>query len=130
MNISEVLTILIFVLSFISGIITILIPFLKTKQAKNNAEKAVKALSAMELLVSSIQPLVIKAEQFSNFSGAEKKQWVMTQLRLLALEKSLIIDEEAVSEKVEEIVSTTNKVNISHSKQTVVEKNETLTVQG
>ena len=103
---------------------------MKTKQAKNNAEKAVKALSAMELLVSSIQPLVIKAEQFSNFSGAEKKQWVMTQLRLLALEKNLIIDEEAVSEKVEEIVSTTNKVNITHSKQTVVEKNETLTVQG
>lgn len=87
----------------------------------------------MEVIINSIQPLVIKAEQFRNFSGAEKKEWVMTQLRILALEKNLIVDEKLVSDKVEEIVATTNKVNVSIDKtveNSNVVKNEITTVQG
>ena len=133
MNISEILTWVVFGLSFLSGLVSILIPYLKTAKAKKNAECVVKALTGMEVIINSIQPLVIKAEQFRNFSGAEKKEWVMTQLRILALEKNLIVDEKLVSDKVEEIVATTNKVNVSIDKtveNSNVIKNEITTVQG
>ena len=133
MNISEILTWVVFGLSFLSGLVSILIPYLKTAKAKKNAECAVKALTGMEVIINSIQPLVIRAEQFRNFSGAEKKEWVMTQLRILALEKNLIVDEKLVSDKVEEIVATTNKVNVSIDKtveNSNVVKNEITTVQG
>lgn len=133
MNISEILTWVVFGLSFLSGLVSILIPYLKTAKAKKNAECVVKALTGMEVIINSIQPLVIKAEQFRNFSGAEKKEWVMTQLRILALEKNLIVDEKLVSDKVEEIVATTNKVNVSIDKtveNSNVVKNEITTVQG
>ena len=105
---------------------------MKTAKAKKNAEKLVEALSGFELICKNIQPLVVKAEQFRNFSGAERKEWVMTQLRIVALENSIVFDESAVSEKVEEVVSTTNKVNVNKnvSRETIVEKNESPTVQG
>ena len=133
MNISEILTWVVFGLSFLSGLVSILIPYLKTAKAKKNAECVVKALTGMEVIINSIQPLVIRAEQFRNFSGAEKKEWVMTQLRIIALEKNLIVDEKLVSDKVEEIVATTNKVNVSIDKtveNSNVVKNEITTVQG
>ena len=131
MNISEILTWVVFGISFLSGLVSILIPYLKTAKAKKNAEKVVKALSGLELICKNIQPLVVKAEQFRNFSGAERKEWVMTQLRILALKNSIVFDESAVSEKVEEVVSTTNKVNVNKnvSSETIDAKNEIQTVQ-
>ena len=131
MNISEILTWVVFGISFLSGLVSILIPYLKTAKAKKNAEKVVKALSGFELICKNIQPLVVKAEQFRNFSGAERKEWVMTQLRILALKNSIVFDESAVSEKVEEVVSTTNKVNVNKnvSSETIDAKNEIQTVQ-
>lgn len=113
MNIADILTWVVFVLSFLSGCVSILIPYMKTVKAKKNAEKVVQALSGFEMLCSSIQPLVRKAEQFKNFSGPERKEWVMTQLRVFALQNSIAFDENAVSEKVEEIVKTTKEVNVN-----------------
>lgn len=132
MNISDVLSWVIFGISFILGLVSTLIPYLKTAKAKNNAEKVAKALSGFELICRNIQPLVVKAEQFRNFSGAERKEWVMTQLRIVALENSIAFDESSVSEKVEEVIQTTNKVNVNKnvSRETIVAKNENSTVQG
>lgn len=132
MNISEILTWVVFGISFLSGLVSILIPYLKTAKAKKNAEKVVKVLSGFELICKNIQPLVVKAEQFTNFSGVERKEWVMTQLRIIALKNSIVFDENAVSEKVEEVVSTTNKVNVNKnvSSETIDAKNEIQTVQG
>lgn len=132
MNISDILSWIVFGISFILGVVSTLIPYLKTAKAKKNAEKVVKALSGFELICKNIQPLVVKAEQFRNFSGAERKEWVMTQLRIVALENSIVFDDSAVSEKVEEIISTTNKVNVNKnvSREVNVEKNESPTVQG
>ena len=141
MNISDILSWVIFGISFLLGLVSTLIPFLKTAKAKKNAEKVVKALSGFELICKNIQPLVVKAEQFRNFSGAERKEWVMTQLRIVALENSIVFDnleisivfdESAVSEKVEEVIETTNKVNVNKnvSRETIDEKNESPTVQG
>ena len=131
MNISEILTWVVFGISFLSGLVSILIPYLKTAKAKKNAEKVVKALSGLELICKNIQPLVVKAEQFRNFSGVERKEWVMTQLRIIALKNSIVFDESAVSEKVEEVVSTSNKVNVNKnvSSETIDAKNEIQTVQ-
>ena len=104
MSISDILSWVIFGISFILGLVSTLIPYLKTAKAKKNAEKVAKALSGFELICRNIQPLVVKAEQFRNFSGAERKEWVMTQLRIVALENSIAFDESAVSEKVEEVI--------------------------
>lgn len=132
MNILDILSWVFFGISFILGLVSALIPYLRTAKAKNNAEKVVKALSGFEIICRNIQQLVVKAEQFRNFSGAERKEWVMTQLRIIALENSIVFDESAVSEKVEEVVETTRKVNVNKnvSRETIVAKNESSTVQG
>lgn len=132
MNILDILSWVFFGISFILGLVSALIPYLRTAKAKKNAEKVVKALSGFEIICRNIQQLVVKAEQFRNFSGAERKEWVMTQLRIIALENSIVFDESAVSEKVEEVVETTRKVNVNKnvSRETIVAKNESQTVQG
>lgn len=128
MNITDILTWVVFVLSFISGCVSIIIPYLKTAKAKKNAEKVVQALSGFELLCNEIQPLVRKAEQFRNFSGVERKEWVMTQLRVFAIQNSITFDENTVSEKVEEIVKTTKEVNVNKTNVSLEEKNVQTTV--
>lgn len=102
----------IFGLSFISGVIAFLLPYIKSKKGKQNAENTIKALTSMEMLCNNIQAFVIKAEKFKNYSGQEKKEWVMTQLKTIAFQKNIEFAEDVISEKVEEVVKTTNEVNI------------------
>lgn len=132
MSISEILSWVIFAISFLSGVLATLIPYIKNANAKKKLEKTVQALSGFETIISKIQPLVVKAEQFASYSGVEKKEYVMTQLKIFALENSLTFDEDTISAKVEEVVATTNQVNVCKenvSRETIVETTEKNDVQ-
>ena len=51
------------------------------------------------------------AEQFTNYSGEEKKEYVMTRVNQFALENKIKFDSEAVNEKIEELIGLSKKVN-------------------
>ena len=46
-----------------------------------------------------------------SYSGEEKKEYVMTKANRYAIENGIAFDEEAVSAKVEELISLTRQVN-------------------
>lgn len=70
---------------------------------------------------NAMQDLIRKAEEFMNWSGAEKKAWVMNQLRLLALDKKVIFDEEILSNEIDDAVAFSNSVNtVDTKKKTVI----------
>ena len=70
-QIEEIITIITAALGLIITITGFLIPLVKSTKAK-------KSLVAVNKLTGALQNMVIEAEKFVNYSGEEKKQYVMT----------------------------------------------------
>jgi ABC-type uncharacterized transport system fused permease/ATPase subunit len=83
----------------------------KLKQAAENLNKVSKAA----------QIYVADAEQFLNYSGTEKKQWVLTKINQYAIENKIPYDAETVANVVEEIVTLSKKVNSREKDKEVLE---------
>ena len=75
------------------------------------SQKAKRSLTVLSLITNMLQELVVEAEQFTHFTGEEKKEYVMTKANLYALKNKWRFDEEAVSEIVEEMISLSKSVN-------------------
>lgn len=103
-NIKEIITIASACLGLLATITGFLIPLVKNVKAKNK-------LTALNKLSATLQALIIDAETFANFTGAEKKEYVMTKANRYAIEHKLPYDEQAVSEKVEDLVALSKEVN-------------------
>ena len=70
-----------------------------------------KKLKNSYVLLEAVAPLMEIAEQFTNYSGEEKKEYVMTRVNQFALENRIKFDSEAVNEKIEELIGLSKKVN-------------------
>lgn len=84
--------------------ITFLAKFLTNAKAKKVAENIIK-------IGNAILPFVQNAETFVNYSGAEKKEYVMTQATKFAVENGIPFDAELIAAKIEELVKLTKSVN-------------------
>lgn len=84
--------------------ITFIMKFLKSAKAKKICEHVVEVENA-------VIPYIKQAETFLNYSGAEKKEFVMTKANQHAIENGIRFDEALVSEKIEELVRLTKEVN-------------------
>lgn len=82
-----------------------LIPLVKNVKAKNK-------LVALNKLTSTLQTLIIEAEEFTNFTGTEKKEYVMTKANRYAIKNRIPFDEQLVSDKVEDLVALSKEVNV------------------
>ncbi len=82
-----------------------LIPLVKNVKAKNK-------LVAINKLTSTLQTLIIEAEEFTNFTGTEKKEYVMTKANRYAIKNRIPFDEQLVSDKVEDLVALSKEVNV------------------
>lgn len=103
-NVKEIITIVSAVVGILITITSFLIPLVKNSKAK-------KQLTAVNQIAGVLQNLVIEAEKFVNYSGEEKKQYVMTLANRYALENNLPYDEDYISAKIEELVSLSKQVN-------------------
>jgi len=92
-------------------LLTFLIKFIRSKKAKRVAEQLIKVENA-------ILPYIREAEKFTNYSGAEKKAFVMTKACKYAIDNRIAFDEKNVSEKVEELVALTKQVNVRNRAET------------
>lgn len=88
--------------------VTFLSKFIKNAKAKKTAENIIKIGNAMI-------PYIEEAETFLNYSGEEKKQYVMTKANQFAIENNIPFDAEAVSDKIEEFIDLTKQVNTKAS---------------
>lgn len=88
----------------LSAIITIVSIFIALK---NSGSK-----KGFLSLLSLIPPLVIEAENmFGSGKGANKLNWVLTQLRIRALENNIKVSDAELTAHIENVVNATNNVN-------------------
>ena len=73
--------------------------------------KAKKAMENIVKIGNAVIPYIEEAEGFIHYSGEEKKQFVLTKANRFAIENNIKFDEQAVSEKIEELVSLSKQVN-------------------
>ena len=84
--------------------VTFLIKFINNAKAKKAAENIIK-------IGNAVIPYIEQAEQFINYSGAEKKEYVVTKANQFAIAQGIEFNAETVSDKIEELVKLTKEVN-------------------
>ncbi len=87
--------------------IACIIFIIKIVQAIRSKKKTINATMLEEV----ITPLMEIAESFRNYSGEEKKQFVMTKVNQFAIENNLKFDADYISEKIEQFIKLSKKVN-------------------
>lgn len=92
-----------------------LIPLVKNVKAKNK-------LIALNQLSTCLKTLIVEAEQFTNFTGAEKKEYVLTKANRYALENNIPFDESSVDTEIEKMVKLSKNVNVRAGKSLAAEK--------
>ena len=102
------------IVGFIGTSIIFLKKFIKNKKLNNVLEKA-------EEVSKQIIPIIIEAEKFVNYTGEEKKNYVMTKLNQFAICNGIMFNEKDTSNKVEELVGLTKKVNVHLSSEFIDE---------
>lgn len=110
-NIKEIITVISACLGLVATVTGFLIPLVRNVKAKNK-------LAALNKLTSTLQSLIVDAETFTNFTGAEKKEYVMTKANRYAIDNKIPYDEQAVSDKVEDMVALSKEVNKRDAKPT------------
>lgn len=63
------------------------------------------------ILQEAITPLMELAEKYLNYSGDEKKQFVLTKLNQFALENKIKFNAELISNKIEQLIELSKQVN-------------------
>ena len=81
--------------------IVVLIKFAKSK----------RDFIAKEQLLSAVGAIMAIAEKYKNYSGAEKKEYVLTKINQLAIENKIKYDVRMVSDKIEELIKLTKEIN-------------------
>lgn len=74
-------------------------------------KKVAEGVSSLGDEFSKLAELVKKAETFTNYSGAEKLNYVLTNYKLDCINNGIKYDEVAVTEQIEKIVDLTKNVN-------------------
>ena len=70
-----------------------------------------KRIQNCSFLDDAVAPLMEIAESFSNYSGEEKKQFVLTKVNQFAIENGLKYDADAITAKVEKLIDLSKKIN-------------------
>ena len=83
-----------------------------------SSAKARKAAEQTMDICNALLPYIEQAESFVNYSGAEKKEYVMTKANRYAIENGMAFDETAVSDKVEELIALSKEVNAKDTSKT------------
>ena len=91
-------------LSILAALLTIAVKFVK-------AVNELKAREGKEEIGKKLPELIEEAEKFEEYSGAEKKEYVLDKVAEFAKETGIEADLQYVSEKIEELVELSRQVN-------------------
>lgn len=112
-NLEQIIAVASAGVGFLATLTGFLIPLVKNVKAKNR-------LLALKRLSSVLQTLIMDAEQFDDFTGEEKKEYVLTRANRYAIENDIPFDESAVDNEIEKIVSLSKNVNAAAKSATSV----------
>lgn len=95
-------------LSILAALLTIAVKFVK-------ALKELKAREGKEEIGKKLPELIAEAEKFEEYSGAEKKEYVLDKVAEFAKETGIEADLQFISEKIEEFVRLSKQVNVKRN---------------
>lgn len=117
-NLEQMITVVSAGLGLIATVTGFLIPLVKNVKAKNR-------LTAGTQLSTLLKSLIVEAEKFSNFTGEEKKEYVMTKANRYALENNIPFDESTVGDEIEKLIDLSKNVNNGSPRNDIEEKSIT-----
>lgn len=91
-------------LSLLVACVTFIVKLIK------NVKQRIAEQGATALL-DAVTPIVEIAESMTNYSGSEKKEYVLTKVNQYAIENGIEFDANAVSDKIEQLVELSKQVN-------------------
>lgn len=97
------------VVGCISTIISLIVAYVKSVR-NGNSMKFISLIEKIPLFVTTAENV------FGSGNGAMKLEYVLTQLKMLAIQNGLIVDEEKLRNEVNNVVLATNYVNVGGSK--------------
>lgn len=92
------------IMVILSTILTLLV-----KAIKNNKTK--KTLQGVLSCTNQLIPLIQEAERFINYTGEEKKEYVITRINKYMKENNIKMCDDELSNKIDELVLLTKNVN-------------------
>lgn len=90
--------------------------------SKSKNSKVAAASKKLLFLTNNARVFIAQAEQIANFTGVDKKEWVMTKLNQTAIENNITFDETSAGKIVEELIEFSNKVNTNKPLKVETEK--------
>lgn len=92
----------------ISTIISLIVAYVKARR-NGNSMKFISLIEKIPLFVTTAENL------FGKGNGTIKLEYVLTQLKMLAMQNGLIVDEDKLRDEVNNVVLATNYVNVSRN---------------
>lgn len=86
-------------------VLTFLVKGRKSIKGKKTAESLLEVCNIL-------MPYITQAEKLVNYSGKEKKEYVLTKANQYAIENGIKFNELEISEKIEELIGFTKEVNL------------------
>ena len=108
MDLEVILSILGTLLGMVVTILTFIIKLSKSKKVRKTAEE-------MLLVSNKLCEYVEAAEEFKNYTGEEKKNFVLTKMNQFTLDNNFNFNSDYIVEKLESLIATTKKVNVKSS---------------
>lgn len=102
--IKQIITIISIALPLLVTTITFLLKFIGSAKSKKAAEN-------LQRVSNIVIPYIEDAEKFLNYTGAEKKEYVMTKATKFAVKNGIPFDDNKISELIEQLVKMTKQVN-------------------
>ena len=84
--------------------VTFIGKFIRSAKAKKQALQTIRVCDA-------IVPFIRQAEEFTNYGGQEKKEFVMTKVNQFAIQNKIHFNAALIGDKIEELVRLTKEVN-------------------
>lgn len=103
-KILEIKELLAVILSMIISFIVVLLKLFKNVKLKNKAQSLIE-------VEKSVKDNICRIEDFTNFTGIDKKEWVKTKVNQFCINKGMEYDEKIVDELIEMFISFSKLVN-------------------
>lgn len=109
---SIILTAIVIVLS----VITMLLKKSNNKKAQEIASKLEHATSGIITVKNVILEFMEQAEQFVNYTGNDKKSWVITKTKEYCIRNGIAYDDELIDSTLESLIEFSKRVNAPDEK--------------
>lgn len=105
MDLEFVLSMIGTILGMVITILTFIIKLSKSKKVRKTAEE-------MLVVSNKLCEYVEIAEGFKNYTGEEKKNFVLTKMNQYSIDNNIKFDSNYIIEKLESLIEITKKVNV------------------